>query len=63
MKLKHPAGYYVELGADLLTLRRHDGSPVANFSVRGFAMKLVERAAWQDYENAPVSPEEARGLV
>jgi hypothetical protein len=48
MQLKLPSGYYVELGADLLTLRRHDGSTVATFSVRGFAMKLVEGAAWQD---------------
>jgi len=63
VKLRLPSGYYLELGADLLTLRRHDGSTVATFSVRGFATKLVERTAWHDYEDAPVCPEEARGLV
>ena len=53
MKPKLPPGYYVELGADLLTLRRHDSSTVAAFSARGVAMELVERAAWEDYEDSP----------
>ncbi len=60
LKLNLPPGYYVELGADLLTLRRHDGSTVATFSARGVAMKLVERAAWEDYEGSPPSPEVGR---
>ncbi len=60
LKLKLPPGYYVELGADLLTLRRHDGSTVATFSTRGVAMKLVERAAWEDYGDSPPSPERGR---
>ncbi len=60
MKLKLPPGYHVELGADLLTLRRHDGSTVATFSARGVAIELVERAAWEDHENPPPSPEGER---
>jgi hypothetical protein len=54
--MRLPPDYYVELGADLLTLRRHDGSTVATFSARGVAMELVERAAWEDYEDSPPSP-------
>jgi hypothetical protein len=57
--MRLPPGYYVELGADLLTLRRHDCSTVATFSARGVAMELVERAAWEDYEDSPRAPEEA----
>jgi hypothetical protein len=60
MKLKLPPGYFVELDADLLTLRCHDGSTVATFSGRGVAIKLVERAAWEDYEDSPPSPEGGR---
>ena len=60
LKLKLPPGYYVELGADLLTLRRYDGSTVATFSARGVAMKLVERAAWEDCEDSPPSPDRGR---
>lgn len=60
MKLRLPPGYYVELDADLLTLRRHDGSSVATFSARGAAMKLVERAAWEDYKDSPPGPEGGR---
>ncbi len=54
--MRLPPSYYVELGADLLTLRRHDGSNVATFSARGVAMELVEGAAWEDYEDSPPSP-------
>jgi len=60
MKLKLPPGYYVELSADLLTLRRQDSSTVATFSARGVAMKFVERAAWEDYGDSPPSPEPGR---
>ncbi len=56
MKLKLPPGYNVELDADLLTLRRQDGSTVATFSARGVAMKLVEKAAWEDCGDSPPSP-------
>ncbi len=58
--MRLPPGYNVELGADLLTLRRHDGSTVATFSARGVAMELVERAAWEDYEDSPPSREGGR---
>jgi hypothetical protein len=58
--MRLPPGYYVELGADLLTLRRHDGFTVATFSARGVAMELVERTAWEDYEDSPPSPEGGR---
>jgi hypothetical protein len=54
--MRLPPDYYVELSADLLTLRRHDGSTVATFSARGVAMELVEGAAWEDYEDSPPSP-------
>jgi hypothetical protein len=55
--MRLPPSYSVELGADLLTLRRHNGgSTVASFSARGVAMKLVEGAAWEDYEDSPPSP-------
>ena len=60
LKPKLPPGYYVELGADIMTLRRHDRSTVATFSARGVVMRLVERAAWEDYENSPPSPEPGR---
>jgi hypothetical protein len=51
-----PLTYCVELGAELLTLRRHDGFTVATFSARGAAMELVESAAREDYEDSPPSP-------
>jgi hypothetical protein len=56
MKPKLPLSYFVELGADTLTLRRHDGSTVANFSARGVALKLVEATAWEDYGDPAPSP-------
>ena len=55
LKLKLPPGYYIELGADLMKLRRHDGSTVATFSAQGVAMNLVEKAAWEDYGDSPPS--------
>ena len=59
--MRLPPSYCVELGADLLTLRRHKGgSTVATFSARGVAMELVERTAWEDYEDSPPSPEGGR---
>jgi len=49
LELRLPPGYYVDKNAELLVLRRPDGSAVAVFSVRGVARELVERAAWEDY--------------
>ena len=64
--MRLPPSYTVELGADLLTLRRHVGGPtVATFSARGVAMELVEGAAWEDYAGSPPSPRgggAARGI-
>jgi hypothetical protein len=53
--MRPPPTYCVELGADLLTLRRHDGFTVATSSARGAAMELVESAAREDYEDYPPS--------
>ena len=47
-KLRLPTGYHVELGADLLTLFREDGSVVAAF-VAGAAPSEVAKAAEEDY--------------
>jgi hypothetical protein len=44
-----PAGYRLELGADVLELRRPDVSLAAAFSARGFTAEAVERVAWEDY--------------
>ena len=44
-----PAGYRLELGADVLELRRPDGSLAAAFSTRSFTEEAVEHAAWEDY--------------
>jgi hypothetical protein len=44
-----PAGYRLELGADVLELRRPDGSLAAAFSARGFTEEAVGHAAWEDY--------------
>jgi len=44
-----PAGYRLELGADVLELRRDDGSLVAAFSARGFSEEAVGHAAWEDF--------------
>ena len=43
-----PFGYYLELDADLLVLRRSDGSFVAAFNVRGVDLYEVELAVWED---------------
>jgi len=44
-----PAGYRLELGADVLELRRPDGSLAAVCSARGFTEEAVGHAAWEDY--------------
>jgi len=43
-----PFGYYVERDADVLILRRADGSDVAAFSAIGVDLFEVELAAWED---------------
>ena len=48
-KLRLPPGYHLELEADLLELRRPDGSLVAAFSARGAAPAEVTRTAEEDY--------------
>jgi hypothetical protein len=45
---KLPFGYCLERDADLLVLRRSDGSFVAAFNVRGASLFEVEMAAWED---------------
>jgi hypothetical protein len=44
-----PAGYRLQLGADVLELRRPDGSLAAAFSTRGFTEEAVGHVAWEDY--------------
>ena len=43
-----PFGYYLEHDADLLILRRADGSDVATFGVVGVELFEVELAVWED---------------
>jgi hypothetical protein len=43
-----PFGYYLERDADLLILRRSDGSFVAAYSVRSADPFEVEWAVWED---------------
>jgi hypothetical protein len=45
---KLPFGYYLECDADLLVLRRSDGSFVAAFNVTGVNLFEVELAVWED---------------
>ena len=48
-RLYLPPGYYVDLGAEILILRREDGSVVAAFSTRGASPEEVARTAEKDY--------------
>jgi hypothetical protein len=43
-----PFGYYLERDADLLVLRRSDGSFAAAFDVRDVSLFEVELAVWED---------------
>ena len=43
-----PFGYYLQLDADLLMLRRPDCSLVAAFSAMGVDPFEVEAAVWED---------------
>jgi hypothetical protein len=44
-----PPGYGLEYDADVLLLRRNDGSTAAIFSARGVDPSMVLRAAEDDY--------------
>jgi hypothetical protein len=48
-KIPLPPGYDLEFGADVLLLRRADGSSVAAFSASGVALSEVARIAEEDY--------------
>jgi hypothetical protein len=48
LQLQLPEGYLIEREADVLTLRRPDGSVVARFSVRGVRWPEVQRMAEED---------------
>ena len=48
-KMPLPPGYDLEYGADVLLLRRADGSSVAAFSASGVAPSEVVRIAEEDY--------------
>jgi hypothetical protein len=48
-KLALPPGYRLEHGADVLLLRRDDGSVAAAFSARGVTPAEVARTAEEDY--------------
>ncbi len=48
-KLNLAPGYELEHGADMLLLRRNDGSVVAAFSARGATPAEVARTAEEDY--------------
>jgi hypothetical protein len=45
---KLPFGYYLDRDADLLILRRPDGSFVAAFNAVGADLFEVELAVWED---------------
>lgn len=48
-KLYLPPGYELEYGADVLLLRRDDGSVVAAFSARSTTPSELARTAEEDY--------------
>jgi hypothetical protein len=53
-----PTGYYLERDADILTLRRLDGSMVGAFSARGAAPEAVRRMVHETVqgEHSAVQP-------
>ena len=55
MEPRLPPGYYLELDADLLVLRRRTNADpfVAAFSARGAKKGSVEEAAWEDHLRRP----------
>jgi hypothetical protein len=48
-KLYLPPGYGLEYGADVLLMRKHEGSVVATFSARGATVSKVAKTAEEDY--------------
>jgi hypothetical protein len=50
-KLALPPGYGLEHGADVLLLRRGDGSVAATFSARGVTPAEVARTAEEDHRH------------
>jgi hypothetical protein len=54
-KLHLAPGYALEYGADMLLLRRNDGSVVTTFSARGATPSEVARAAVVDYRTHGIS--------
>lgn len=52
MKLQLPPGYYLELDADILKLRRQGGSVLAVYSAQGATKRAIEEEARVDYRSA-----------
>jgi hypothetical protein len=48
-KLPLPPGYRLEVDADMMLLRRKDGTLVAAFSVAGTTPSEVAKTAWNDH--------------
>ena len=49
MELELPVGYYLDLDADVVSLRRKGGSMLAVFSARGATRGTIEEEAWVDH--------------
>ncbi len=61
-KLSLPPGYGLEHGADVLLLRRADGSVAATFSAEGAAPAEVARTAEGDHDRNGKRPTRERPL-
>ena len=61
-KLVLPPGYRVEHGADVLLLRRADGSVAAAFGAGGAAPAEVARTAEEDHKRTGKGPARDRPL-
>ena len=61
-KLSLPPGYGLEHGADVLLLRRADGSVAATFSAEGAAPAKVARTAEGDHDRNDKRPARERPL-
>ncbi|MDQ3913123.1 MAG: hypothetical protein M3305_15405 [Actinomycetota bacterium] len=59
MNLQLPPGYYLELDADILMLRRQCGSVLAVFSAQGATKRAIEEEATVDYR----SPTQAQQIL
>ena len=49
MNLQLPPGYYLELDAEILALKRKGDSVLAVFSAQGASGFSIEEEAWKDY--------------